>query len=53
MEDQLAEVESTEMVDLDLEDPRPKRARQQKACDVMTTVASWMWLMENQFGHLI
>lgn len=48
LEDQLAEVESAEMVDLDLadEDPRPKRARQQKACDVMQTVASWMWLME-------
>ena len=48
LEDQLAEVESAEMVDLDLadEDPRPKRARQQKACDVMQIVASWMWLME-------
>ena len=42
LEDQLAEVESAEMVDLDLadEDPRPKRARQQKACDVMQTVAA-------------
>eukprot|EP00434_Breviolum_minutum_P031983 symbB.v1.2.028284.t1/scaffold2987.1/size129848/6 len=46
LEDQLAEVESAEMVDLDLadEDPRPKRARQQKACDV--NVADG-----NQFGH--
>ena len=45
LEDQLAEVESAEMVDLDLadEDPRPKRARQQNACDVMPTIASCMW----------